>query len=521
MEYEYVTRNDNISSQYIAGDYIFGNTVKAKYVKSLIPADQGNPFIEALPRPREGKNEIFQAYNKEIRISIGSVLEKMPKYYKISEINLLRKLRFPLPFHKELEQQTYMALLNSYRNRYYKEAEEAKDSCLIGSEGSATNAGFSLLGYSGCGKSSAVEILFSNYPQVIIHNSDSVNKFTQIVYLVVSCVANSNFSALYDSLGGAIDRALGITNGIYAKYVSAGRNLGQKSARVKNLIERFGIGIIVFDEIQLIDFDSTRENSFEGLMTLANQTKVAIAAVGTEDAYEKMFNGKLRTARRLGAAIIGHQYCSNMDYFRFLVNQLFKYQWTQQLVIPTDDIVKCLYEYTKGIIDQLIGLYVFMQIDCVNAAKEPTINTGFIKKVVNKHYPGIQQLLQNLEDPLMEIKRAELIHESNRKIDDLLEEEKQKMNAAEIIKYMDDKNNQEKLRIRTQLMEELTDFFEDMSIDEIMEAVDYELKLKVNGDVDISTLRKRVIKHIKKLHNPEEKQQSKIRIDMRNEILGK
>lgn len=58
----------------------------------------------------------------------------------------------------------------------------------------------------------------------------------------------------------------------------------------------------------------------------------------------------------------------------------------------------------------------------------------------------------------MEIKRAELIHESNRKIDDLLEEEKQKMNAAEIIKYMDDKNNQEKLRIRTQLMEELTDF---------------------------------------------------------------
>lgn len=517
MKYEYITRN-NSSSQYVKEDFVADNAVKAKYVKSMVVMDQGNPFIEALPRPRESKEEIFNAYNREIIMSPRGTLDTMPKYYKIAEINLLRKLRFPLPFHKELEQQAYVALVNSYRNRYYRKAEKEEENRLTGSEGSATNAGFSLLGYSGCGKSSAIEILFSNYPQVIIHDNDALNKFTQIVYLVVSCVANSNFSALYDSIGSAIDNALGISNGIYQKYISAGRNLGQKSGRVKDLIERFGIGIIVFDEIQLIDFSSTKENSFEGLMTLANQTKVAIAAVGTEDAYDKMFNGKLRTARRLGTTIIGHQYCFSKEYFRFLVQQIFKYQWTTQLIIPDESIVDCLYRNSKGIIDQMIGIYVFMQIDCVNMEKEPVIDANFIDKVVDKHYPGMQILLGNLEDPLSEIKRAELVKEGNSRIEELLDAERQKMNAAEVIKYMNDKENQKRQEIRTQLITELIDYFDDKNMDEITDAVDREMKLKSNKDVEISVLRKKVVKRIKNIESSKETV-DQIRIDMRKEVL--
>ena len=45
------------------------------------------------------------------------------------------------------------------------------------------------------------------------------------------------------------------------------------------------------DEIQLIDFNSTKENSFESLLLLTNETKVAFVVIGTEDAYEKMFKG--------------------------------------------------------------------------------------------------------------------------------------------------------------------------------------------------------------------------------------
>ena len=101
-----------------------------------------------------------------------------------------------------------------------------------------------------------------------------------------------------------------------------------------------------------------------------------------------------------------------------------------------------------------------MQIDCVNAAQEPQINEKFINKVVKAHSPGIQMLLQNLEDPLAEIKRAELVRAGNKNIDILLDEEKQKMNASELVKYMEDDKNRKKQEIRKQLIEELTDYFE-------------------------------------------------------------
>lgn len=81
-------------------------------------------------------------------------------------------------------------------------------------------------------------------------------------------------------------------------------------------MERFAIGLIIFDEIQLIDFNSTRENSFESLMILSNRTKVAIGVVGTEDAYEMMFP-KLRTGRRVGSPVRAQKYCSNYRYFQY------------------------------------------------------------------------------------------------------------------------------------------------------------------------------------------------------------
>ena len=166
---------------------------------------------------------------------------------------------------------------------------------------------------------------------------------------MVSCFANSNFAALYEAIGSAVDKALNISDDLYYRFVRSARTLGQKAERVKQLVEKYGVGIIKFDKIHLIDFSSSKENSFEGLMTLANQTKVAIAAVGTEDAYEKMFNSKLRTARRLGPTISGHKYCSNKEYFAFLVKSLFNYQWTNEVVIPNDEIIESLYKKRRNL----------------------------------------------------------------------------------------------------------------------------------------------------------------------------
>lgn len=234
--------------------------------------------------------------------------------------------------------------------------EYAASNILVGDSSASTDAGFSLIGYSGCGKSSAIQMLVSYYPQVIMHTTENGEYFPQITYLVVNCIPNSNFSALYDGIGDAIDKALGNIKPIYSAEIMKIRTLGAKAERIREYVEKFAIGIIIFDEIQLIDFSHTRENSFDSLLTLSNRTKVATAIVGTEDAKAKMFK-TLRTARRVGNVINGNMYCTDRNFFYFLVNELFRYQWFDKPVTVSEEITDALYDVTKGIVDQLIGIY--------------------------------------------------------------------------------------------------------------------------------------------------------------------
>lgn len=206
-----------------------------------------------------------------------------------------------------------------------------------------------------------------------------------MVYLAVNCIANSNFAALYVGIGKALDRALGRTDECYANMIDKKRTLGEKAEKVCELIEIFSIGLIVFDEIQLINFSSTKENSFDSLLTLSNRTKVAISVVGTEDAYLKMFSN-LRTARRIGTIISGNAYCQNETYFQLLVRGLMAYQWFDTPVVPTPALVEALYKNTHGIIDQLIGLYMYMNVDYLSSKTRPQITPDYVYAVADKYW---------------------------------------------------------------------------------------------------------------------------------------
>ena len=107
-----------------------------------------------------------------------------------------------------------------------------------------------MIGYSGCGKSSALKILFSNYPQYIIHERDDHTRFPQITYLVVSCQANSNFRALYESIGRAIDRAIGNITPVYEYEIAKASGLAGKADLVRRYIEQFAVGMADLDKIE-------------------------------------------------------------------------------------------------------------------------------------------------------------------------------------------------------------------------------------------------------------------------------
>lgn len=179
-KYDYETLSEN-ERQYDNIDLRTTTCVDAVYVKSFIPEDNGNRFIEALPRPRN-LEESKLAYNMPLLSFDYEKEHKLSSEQRELMVYRLRDVRFPLPHQVTLEQAVYNSLCLSYRARYRTEdaemvfdinlgnGPETGHSKLLGDAASAANAGFALLGYSGSGKSSTLHSLLSIYPQVIFHH---------------------------------------------------------------------------------------------------------------------------------------------------------------------------------------------------------------------------------------------------------------------------------------------------------------------------------------------------------------
>ena len=112
---------------------------------------------------------------------------------------------------------------------------------------------------------------------------------------------------------------------------------------------------------------------------------------------------------------------------------LFKYQWFDEPVTLTPSMIDALYHNTHGIIDQFIGLCMYLNLDYISSKKRPTVDESYINKTAKKHYRGVQQLLDELDDPLKEQKRQKIVDDANRKLDNLLQETKQADFATTIL----------------------------------------------------------------------------------------
>lgn len=116
MSYTYVDCEEN-ESQYDDCDFSKSKIVDAVYVKAKMDYDVGNPYIEALPYPRDD-DATEAAYTRMLPTYRFDKVKNLTKLEKMLQVSMLRELRFPLPFHKSLEFQFYNSLLTSYRARH-------------------------------------------------------------------------------------------------------------------------------------------------------------------------------------------------------------------------------------------------------------------------------------------------------------------------------------------------------------------------------------------------------------------
>lgn len=125
---------------------------------------------------------------------------------------------------------------------------------------------------------------------------------------------------------------------------------------------------------------------------------------------------------------------------------------------------------THGIIDQLVGLCMYLNLDYISSKSRPTIDADYINKVAKRHYRGIQKLMDELDDPLNEKKRQKIIEEADRKLDNLLQEHKQTAFAEKIMESAE--ADEKKIPLKKNIIHNIEMVVADYTSDSIAAAVD-------------------------------------------------
>ena len=241
----------------------------------------------------------------------------------------------------------------------------------------------------------------------------------------IQTIPNGNMSAFYSNIGKAVDTAIGYTYPAFQKRIDKVHSLGEKLNIVINIIERFNIGLILFDEIQMFLTSKNSGNrkvnvkteSFQAITTIMNSTGVSIGVIGTEIAYRLIFEDQIHQNRRLGKTIYADSYCSNQTTFMRILNSLIEYQWTDVKITKEDltpDLLKAFMDCTHGIIDLVIGLYSAIQHEALITDRKTKINDSFVRKVAKKYYPNLMKTIDGIDASEYDRTRLAEIEEANR-----------------------------------------------------------------------------------------------------------
>lgn len=357
-----------------------GHIEDAIYSKPLLDYDDDNIFIKALP-PALSRDEVVSKYFKTFPQKPDATA---PTDVQLAQIQLFSEARLPLPHIRDLEEKFRNCLINSYRKRlctlkksnatiYVKDTEVMQHLETDSSFDGDGDTGMALVGIGGSGKTCSINTLLSTYPQTIRHRTTD-GTFLQVCWIKIEPSSNNDLATLFDSFGYALDRALCNSNPVYGPMIRKRRKLGEKANVICDLVKLFSIGIIIIDEIQRLEFNKNRAESYENIMTITNNTKVALMVAGTEEAYGLFFN-KYYTLRRVGDVISTTVYCSDRKNFNLLAGMVMDINWfrTPQ-IIQDKTIMDAMFTETSGTISRIIGVWKEVQREYVRLSDEEKQN---------------------------------------------------------------------------------------------------------------------------------------------------
>ena len=392
--------------------YIFipngGEAVEAEYIEQMIEEYKGNPFIEALP-PIYSKDEVV---DKLIVYPIYNSKERMlDSHLRVHMVQRLFQCFQPLQVHLDLEsrisrviRQGYLAR-NPFRPEYaaslqdgYRMIQNLNLDLCSNKRFRTTAAGFTIIGVSGMGKTTAVNRILATMPQIIVHSEYRGVKFSmcQLVWLKLDCPYDGSIKGLCMEFFSKVDSLLGTD--YYKKHVTGRHTVDSMLSIMSQVARHTGLGMLVIDEIQHLKQAKSggSEKMLNFFVTLVNTIGVPTVLIGTTKAMS-VLQSEFRQARRgSGQGDMVWERLQKDSNWDLLMGALWDYQWTKKEVPFTQEISDVMYEESQGIIDIAVKLYAMAQIRAIYSGIEE-INPELIRQVARENLKLVQPMLEALK----------------------------------------------------------------------------------------------------------------------------
>jgi hypothetical protein len=394
--------NSNSAPSLLVGK---GAVEPASYGDPLISSYRGNPLIEALP-PILSEEEAmtllahYPSYDQNERT--------LPNHLRFHLVRNALKFVEPLPIHLDLEQRFSCMIRTGYEARNPLTPEFRRDfqkrlntlDCdgLPQNYLRSTATGFTIIGISGVGKTTAVEAILSMYPQVIVHSHYGDRDFTlmQIVWLKLDCPFDGSIKGLSLNFFQAVDDLLG-TN--YSKNYGRGRfTLDQLIPYIARVASLHCIGVLVIDEIQHLNEAKSggSKKMLNFFVQLVNTIGIPVVLVGTYKAMS-VLSGEFRQTRRgSGQGDLVWDRMAEDDVWELFVESLWRYQYISKPCPLKPELSHVLYDVTQGITDFAVKVYMLAQVRAIATGKE-AVTESIIRSVAKDSLRLAQPILSALK----------------------------------------------------------------------------------------------------------------------------
>jgi len=345
----------------------------AEYLPQVIEDYKGNPFIEAMPPIMPSAEAAISALS--VKPVYSEAERELEIYYRLHSTMRLSRYFQPLFTHLDIEQRVSRSIRQGYVSRnpvtpqYVQRFQQIEQRFEPADYRSVrtTGIGFTIIGMSGVGKTTAIERVMSLYPQYITHTMYAGKPFylKQVVWMKLDCPHDGSIKGLCLSFFSELDRIL---KSNYAKSFPASRNtIDTMMLKMTTLAHTHGLGLLIIDEIQHLNQAKSggSEKMLNFFVTLVNTIGVPVILIGTPKALP-ILQSEFRQARRgSGQGDLIWNHMKNDESWEIMLRTMWKYQWTRYKSPFTLEMKNVLYEETQGIIDLAVKLYGIAQIKAI------------------------------------------------------------------------------------------------------------------------------------------------------------